>query len=67
MSIFRGCPHRWKLQYKDKIKRFNSSIHTVFGTAIHESIQYYLDVMYEKSGAAALFEIAVAAARNKLF
>ena len=53
MSIFRGCPHRWKLQYKDKIKRFNSSIHTVFGTAIHESIQYYLDVMYEKSGAAA--------------
>ena len=53
MSFFRGCPHRWKLQYKDKIKRFNSSIHTVFGTAIHESIQYYLDVMYEKSGAAA--------------
>ena len=36
MSIFRGCPHRWKLQYKDKIKRFTSSIHTVFGTAMHE-------------------------------
>ena len=53
MSIFRGCPHRWKLQYKDKIKRFSSSIHTVFGTAIHEAIQHYLDVMYEKSGAAA--------------
>lgn len=53
MSIFRGCPRRWKLQYKDKIKRFSSSIHTVFGTAIHEAIQHYLDVMYEKSGAAA--------------
>ena len=51
MSIFRGCPHRWKLQYKDKIKRFTSSIHTVFGTAIHEVIQHYLDVMYETSGA----------------
>jgi hypothetical protein len=47
MSIFRGCPHRWKLQYKDKIKRFTSSIHTVFGTAIHEVIQHYLDVMYK--------------------
>ena len=53
MSIFRGCPHRWKLQYKDKIKKFTSSIHTVFGTAIHEVIQHYLDVMYDKSVAEA--------------
>lgn len=53
MSIFRGCPHRWKLQYKDKIKKFTSSIHTVFGTAIHESMQYYLDYAYDKSFAAA--------------
>ena len=57
MSIFRGCPHRWKLQYKDKIKRFTSSIHTVFGTAIHEVIQNYLDVAYESSFAAADREI----------
>ena len=53
MSIFRSCPYRWKLQYKDKIKRFSSSIHTVFGTAIHEVIQHYLDIMYETSGAEA--------------
>ena len=53
MSIFRGCPHRWKLQYKDKIKRFTSSIHTVFGTAIHETLQEYLSVMYNHSGAVA--------------
>lgn len=59
MSIFRGCPHRWKLQYKDKIKRFSSSIHTVFGTAIHEAIQHYLDVAYEKSFAAADREIDI--------
>jgi hypothetical protein len=59
MSIFRGCPHRWKLQYKDKIKRFTSSIHTVFGTAIHEVIQHYLDVAYEKSFAAADREIDI--------
>jgi len=59
MSIFRGCPHRWKLQYKDKIKRFTSSIHTVFGTAIHEVMQHYLDVAYEKSFASADREIDI--------
>jgi hypothetical protein len=59
MSIFRGCPHRWKLQYKDKIKRFTSSIHTVFGTAIHEVMQHYLDVAYDKSFAVADREINI--------
>ena len=49
MSIYKQCPHRWKLQYKDKIKRFTSSIHTVFGTAIHEVIQEFLDVRYNDS------------------
>jgi len=53
LSIYNGCPRRWELQYKDKKRKFTSSIHTVFGTAIHEVIQNYLDVMYEKSGAAA--------------
>jgi hypothetical protein len=53
MSIYRGCQHRWKLQYKDKIRKFTSSIHTVFGTAIHETIQEYLSVMYNVSGAVA--------------
>ena len=59
MSIYRQCAHRWKLQYKDKIKRFNSSIHTVFGTAIHEVMQHYLDVAFEKSFAAADREINI--------
>ena len=53
MSLYNGCPHRWKLQYKDKIKVFTSSIHTVFGTAIHETIQHYLNIMYSSSGAEA--------------
>ena len=57
MSIFRGCPHRWKLQYKDKIKRFTSSIHTVFGTAIHEVMQHYLDIAYDQSFSVADREI----------
>jgi len=53
LTIFNNCPHRWKLQYKDRIKVFTSSIHTVFGTAMHEAIQKYLDVMYASSGAEA--------------
>ena len=53
LSLYRGCPHRWSLQYKDGYKVFTSTIHTVFGTALHVAIQHYLDVMYEKSGAEA--------------
>jgi len=53
MSMYRQCPHKWALMYKEGHKRFTSSIHTVFGTAIHETIQHYLDEMYAKSAAAA--------------
>ena len=52
-SMYRSCPHKWALQYKDGHKIFSSSIHTVFGTALHEVLQHYLSVMYEQSGAAA--------------
>ena len=53
LSLYRGCPHRWSLQYKDGYKVFTSNIHTVFGTALHVAIQHYLDVMYKISGAEA--------------
>lgn len=53
MTIYNSCNLRWKLQYKDKLKPFTSSIHTVFGSAIHEAIQKYLDVFYNQSKAAA--------------
>lgn len=48
LSIFRGCPLRWALHYKEGQKRFTSNIHTVFGSALHKTIQYYLQVMYSK-------------------
>ena len=53
LSMFNECPKKWSLQYKEGYKQFNSSIHTVFGTAFHETLQHYLTVFYEKSGAAA--------------
>lgn len=50
LSMFNQCPLRWSLQYKDGYKDFTPSIHTVFGSSIHETIQHYLTTFYEKSG-----------------
>lgn len=49
MSMFNDCPKKWSLQYKEGFKQFTSNIHTIFGTAIHEAIQYYLELMYNHS------------------
>ena len=49
ISMFSTCPHRWKLNYIDKLKVSESNIYLVFGTAMHEVIQTYLEVMYHDS------------------
>jgi uncharacterized caspase-like protein len=48
--MFNECPKKWSFQYKEGYKQFTSSIHTVFGTALHEVLQSYLTTMYGKSG-----------------
>jgi hypothetical protein len=53
LSMFNDCPKKWSLQYRERFKQFTSSIHTVFGTAFHETLQHYLTIFYEKSGAEA--------------
>lgn len=53
LTIYDNCPFRWKLQYKDKLKPFGDSMNTVFGKAIHEVIQKYLEIMYSVSKAKA--------------
>ena len=53
MSMYRSCPKKWALQYRDGHKISEQSIHMTFGTAIHEAIQHYLDTMYDVSGAEA--------------
>ena len=40
------CPHKWKLNYIDKLSQFTDNIHTLFGTSMHEVLQTYLTVMY---------------------
>lgn len=52
-SIYKQCPHRWYLEYVKKLKIFKPSVHLIFGTALHETLQNYLRVMYEDSATAA--------------
>jgi len=52
-SMWATCPHRWALKYIENKEPYQASIHTVFGTAFHETLQSYITTMYEVSGAAA--------------
>ena len=52
-SMWASCPHKWYLTYIENKQPYQASIHTVFGTAFHETIQDYITVMYNESGAAA--------------
>jgi hypothetical protein len=47
-SMWSECPHRWKLAYIDKHKS-PPSINLAFGTAVHETLQEYLKLMYHVS------------------
>jgi len=49
ISMYNDCPLRWKLKYVDKLVMFESNIHLIFGTAMHEVLQHYLDVMYTET------------------
>ena len=52
-SMWASCPHKWYLTYIENKQPYQASIHTVFGTAFHETIQEYITVMYNESGASA--------------
>jgi hypothetical protein len=47
--MWANCGHAWKLKYIDGHKIDDTSINTVFGTAIHEVVQDWLDTLYNKS------------------
>jgi hypothetical protein len=53
LSMFSNCPHQWGLRYRDGHKVYTPSIHAVFGTALHTTIQHYLTLFYNESVAAA--------------
>jgi hypothetical protein len=45
-GMWSACPQQYKLNYIDKVGESSSNIHTIFGSAMHETIQHYLSVMY---------------------
>jgi len=48
-TMYANCPHQWKLNYMDGNRSFDPSIHLVFGTAMHETLQSWLDTLYNNS------------------
>jgi len=42
-SMWSLCPQQYKLSYIDGLSESTSNIHSVFGTAMHETLQHYLD------------------------
>jgi hypothetical protein len=48
-SLWANCPLAWKLKYVDGHRIDDTSIHTIFGTAMHEVIQEWLEVLYNQS------------------
>jgi hypothetical protein len=48
LSAWSECPHRWKTMYIDRIKQ-PPSIYFSFGTAMHETLQEYMELMYNHS------------------
>jgi hypothetical protein len=52
-SMWASCPHKWYLTYVENKQPYQANINLVFGTAFHETLQDYITVMYNESGAAA--------------
>jgi hypothetical protein len=48
-TTWANCPLSWKLRYVDGHKFDDQSIHTIFGTVMHEVIQEWLDILMNKS------------------
>jgi hypothetical protein len=41
-----SCPRKWKLTYIDGLEAPSDSIDTIYGTAMHETIQAFLTEYY---------------------
>ena len=49
ISTYNKCPKLWDMQYRKRAVPFTQNIYTTFGTAFHETLQHYLEVMYHNS------------------
>ena len=46
LSTYNKCPKLWEKMYLRKEVPFTQNIYTVFGTAVHETIQTWLEVLF---------------------
>lgn len=49
ISTYNKCPKLWDMQYRKKVVPFTQNIYTTFGTAFHETLQTYLEILYHNS------------------
>jgi len=49
ISTYNKCPKLWDMQYRKKVVPFTQNISPTFGTAFHETLQTYLEVLYHNS------------------
>ncbi len=49
ITTYYQCPYKWYLTYVEQKGQHDHSIHSTFGTAMHEAIQKYIQVMYDES------------------
>ena len=65
-----NCRHRWYLDNVKKLKKYEDSINTCFGTAIHEAVQLYIETLYTQGAPKAdehdLYELFKVAFRREL-
>ena len=66
LSMYNECPLRWKLNYVDRLSLSESNIYLIFGTAMHEVLQTYLEVMYNDTAKNADFLNLEEMLRDKL-
>mgnify|MGYP003345336236 CR=1 FL=1 len=48
-SMWMKCPYSWKLNYMDGKRIYDASLNIFFGTAIHHSVQTFLQTLYTES------------------
>jgi len=47
-TMYMKCPRQYKLAYIDKLDKGESSLNLVFGTAMHEVLQKYIETLYTR-------------------
>lgn len=47
-SWWMKCPHKWYLDFVKGLRKFEDSINTCFGTAMHEVLQKYVETLYNE-------------------